>query len=234
MARDSARAPPACLCSPPSTETEESHTPTSMSLIDPTLGPGTAMSMFDPNRPDIYVDTIYDEQDRIFRAIYGGCSCVDLHTRAKTNDSQASFKTSPYLSFLEFMKGQKVKLVKKYAPFQNEQDVLDHFGLENLLNVRRGGGGRRSSVDWKPDHLDALHSGREIPDLEAEYGIGSHQWNRLRTRIADRQDSSCWYPDMAYVKSWKIGDLRRYVLLDVARWADANGVPGIRTGPRLL
>lgn len=184
-----------------------------MSFIDQTIGPTTAMSQFDPNRPDIYVDTLYDERYGIHRAVYGGCTYLDLRTRAKTNESEAQInKTTPYLSFLRFSKEREIEVTKKYAPFRDEQHMLDHFGLKNLLNVRRGGGGRRPSVWWEPYHVDAAISERDLSDLEAEYGIRRHQWIRLRTRILDRHNQSCWH-DMEYVKAWKIDDLRRFMLL---------------------
>ncbi len=85
-------------------------------------------------------------------------------------------------------------------------------------------------MDWSPAHLDAVLTRARVSDLEAEYGIGGHHWTRLRPRLADRQDPSCWYPDMAYVNSWKIGDLRRFVLRGSWVEADANGVPGILLG----
>ena len=178
-----------------------------MSPSNRVLGPNTALDLLDPNKKWVYgavcpIHAAFYEMDRI---VYIGETFQHLAGRSSNNVTEIH-KTTPFLSYNKALIERGLRPITKYLSFQTERESLEFFEYPNLLNVANAGGGRKQSVVWTPNHVDAALSDRPYADLVAEYGIAEHHWRRLRRRYRDVQRPENWFTPEE-LRWWSIDDL---------------------------
>lgn len=140
------------------------------------------------------IGVLLNEEGKVYRVygllcphtdlvMYVGVTTRPLKTRLRNHVSQSGYTGSVLGKWIKGLtaSGKRPKIVA--LPFESEVDAIGHYGIESLLNARRGGGGRaKASAKWSPEILARL--GRE-PDrvLARELNVSPDAVGKYRRKL---------------------------------------------------
>lgn len=148
------------------------------------------VAFWDPSHPWVYV-LLDPDADYV---MYVGQTVLPLAERLQKHLYESTRTSSPVYNWIAGLRAAGKVPIIRYVDFFTENDAIDAIGLENLLNVKRGNGGRKPKITWTAKEVLQLGR-RPATHIAREKGIGvGHVWYCQR-RMRDITDIANWYLD---------------------------------------